>query len=109
MPMQTVGKFSLTNQGGFVVKIEFQYLDHNGNRQVVGESGAIDLGNTKTVDPGDYGVPDGSITWLYVDVIWGENNLAQQAFLYARGNAQTASFVISGNALDNHLGLRSVN
>ncbi len=106
--MQTVGKFSLKNQGGFVVKLQFVYYDENGNKQHVDGTSGFDLGQTRTADPGDYGVPDGAPVALYAFVVWGSDNEAKQLFTYQKGSPVTANYTISGTTLDNELGLNSV-
>jgi hypothetical protein len=109
MALTKIGKMSLKNQGGFVCRIKFTWLDDNGEKQVTGDcSGDITLGFTKTADPGDCGVPDGSVVSLYAFVVWGRDNEARQFFLYEQGNPKTANYNISGTTLDNQLGLVSV-
>ena len=55
MPLQKIGKMSLKNSGGFVARMQFSYLDNDGNKQLTGQTEDITLGFTKTVDPGDLG------------------------------------------------------
>lgn len=106
MAMQPIGKMSLKNQGGFVVRIMFTWLDDNGEKHLSsGHSSDITLGFTQTVDPGDLGVPDGAIVSMYAFVVWGKDNEAKRAFIYQKGNSQTAHYSISGTTLDNELGL----
>ena len=50
MAMQRIGKMSLKNSGGFVARVQFSYLDDNGEKQLTGQSGDITLGFTKTFD-----------------------------------------------------------
>src|SRR5262245_47294836 len=87
MPMQKIGHMSLRNDGGFVARIQFAYLDDDGNSQLTKQSDDITLGVTKTVDPGDFGVPDGTICYMYAFVVWGTDNQAKQAYYYSKGNA----------------------
>lgn len=108
MAMQTIGKMQLKNTGGFVARIQFSYLDDNGQKQLTGQSGDITLGLSKTEDPGSMGVPDGSIVWMHVFVVWGTDNEARQGFIYQSGNSQTAYYNISGTTLNNDLGLVNV-
>ncbi|HEY0736420.1 MAG TPA: hypothetical protein VGD69_16010 [Herpetosiphonaceae bacterium] len=105
MAIQKIGKMSLKNQGGFVARIMFSYLDENGEKHLSGHSGDIPLGQTKTVDPGSLGVADGTVVWMYAFVVWGRDNEAKRAFLYEEGNSDTAHYSISGTTLDNELGL----
>jgi hypothetical protein len=109
MPMQKVGSVSLKNSGGFVARIQFSYLDEDGNKQLTGQSGDVLLGQTLNVDPGDLGVPDGSWIYLHAFVVWGTDNEAKRAFVYEKGKNTTARYNISGTTLANDLGLIDVN
>jgi hypothetical protein len=108
MALQKIGKMSLKNQGGFVTRIMFSYLDDNGEKKLSGHTGDITLGFTQTADPGDLGVPDQSVVSMYAFVVWGKDNEANRAFLYEKGNPATANYNISGTTLDNELGLVSI-
>lgn len=108
MAMQKIGKMSLKNTGGFVACIQFSYLDDNGQKQLSSQSGDITLGFSKTEDPGSYGVPDGSVVWMHVFVVWGTDNESRQGFIYDSGSSATAQFNISGTTLNNDLGLVGV-
>ena len=44
MPLQKIGKMTLKNSGGFVARIQFSYLDDNGEKKLTGQSGDITLG-----------------------------------------------------------------
>ena len=105
MALQKIGKMTLKNQGGFVVKMMFVYRDEEGEKQLSRQTGNITLGFTKTADPGDLGVPDGSEVSLYASVVLGKDNEARKAFQYEKGNPNTAHFVITGTTLSNDLGL----
>lgn len=102
--MQNIGKMSLKNNGGFAVKLQFVYIDSNGDKQHVDGTGSFPLGQTETADPGDYGVPDGSPVALYAFVVWGRDNTASQLFFYQKGAPMCAAYTISGTTLDNELG-----
>jgi hypothetical protein len=106
--MQEIGKFSLKNQGGFVTKLQFAYLDDGGAMQHLNGTGNITLGCSETADPGDHGCPDGSPVALYAFVVWGSDNQAKQFFTYKKGNSKTAYYTISGTTLDYELGLNEV-
>lgn len=108
MALQEIGKMSLKNQGGFVVKVAFVWWDQNGNKHTSHDTGGFPLGKTETVDPGHLGVPDGSTVSMYAVVVAGKNNEAQQQFTYQSGNASVANYTISGTTLDNKLGLNSI-
>lgn len=108
MPLQKIGKMSLKNSGGFVARVQFSYLDDNGEKKLTGQTGDIPLGQTKTVDPADLGVPDGSMVYMHVFVVWGTDNEARRAFQYEKGNVATAHYNISGTTLNNDLGLTDI-
>ena len=108
MPVQKIGKMSLKNSGGFVARIQFSYLDENGEKKLTTQSGDVLLGQTSTQDPGDFKVPDGAMVYLYVFVVWGTDNEARRAFIYEKGNTSVASYNISGTTLNNDLGLTDV-
>jgi hypothetical protein len=108
--MQSIGKFNLKNQGGFVVKMGFQYHNQNSSNwtRTDKETGKILLGQSKTADPGDYGVADGDTVRIYADVQAGKDKHGNQDFTYQKGNALTAYYSISGTTLDDRLGLDEV-
>jgi hypothetical protein len=108
MPLQKVGKMSLKNSGGFVTRIQYSYLDDDGEKKLSRQTGDITLGRTETVDPGDLGVPDGSMVYMHAFVVWGTDNEAKRAFQYEKGNTVVAHYNISGTTLSNDLGLVEV-
>ncbi len=112
MAMQKIGKMQLKNTGGFVARIAFAYLDVNGNQvwTEVAEKSEFDilLGRSSTVDPGDRGVPDGSLIYLHAFVLHGKGVLASRSFLYEKGNTAVANYVVSGTTLDVDLGLSGI-
>jgi hypothetical protein len=103
--MPKIGHMSLKNDGGFVARIQFSYFDDDGCKQLTKQSDDITLGFTKTVDPGDFSVPDGSLCSMHVFVVWGTDNEANQLYTYTKGNASVANYVISGSTGSNQLGL----
>jgi hypothetical protein len=108
MPIQKIGKMSLKNSGGFVARIQYSYLDDDGNKQLTKQSDDITLGFTKTIDPSDLGVPDGSMVYMHAFVVWGTDNEAKRAFLYEKGNTSVAEYNISGTTLNNDMGLVNI-
>lgn len=108
MAMQTVGKFTLLNDGGFVVKISFDYMDDNGHTHRSSSGPDIDVTQTGKQDPSDLGVPNGSTVWLHADVVWGDDNVATQGFIYQSGNAETANYKITGTTLNNNMQLLNI-
>ena len=99
---------SLHNGGGFVVKISFDYVKENGDKNRSASGDSFPLGQTKTEDPGDLGVPDGAVVWMHADVVAGKDNVASQGFIYQQGNNQTAEYTITGTTLSNTMGLIGV-
>jgi hypothetical protein len=108
MPLQKIGKMSLKNSGGFVARIQFSYMDDNGEKKLTGQTGDVLLGQTSTVDPGSLGVPIGSMVYMHAFVVWGTDNEARRAFVYEKGNVSVANYNISGTTLNNDLGLVDV-
>ena len=108
MPIQEVGKFKLNQQGGYVCRTEFVWLDEHGQLQQSAQTGDELLGQSYTTDPGSLGVPDQSITWMKIDVVWGTDNQATQSFKYVNGSPKVAEYTCSGTTLSNHLALEGV-
>lgn len=108
MAIQKIGKFSLHNGGGFVARGQVAYIDDNGEKHLSSSTGDILLGQTKDVDPGALGVPNGSMISLYVFVVWGTDNEARQSFIFEQGSKVKANYTITGTTLSNTLGLINV-
>ncbi|MGV3598868.1 MAG: hypothetical protein ACO1PI_13455 [Bacteroidota bacterium] len=108
MALQSVGQFTLHQQGGYVCRTEFVYMDENGQLQQSGQTDNELLGQTYTTDPGSLGVPDGSILWMKIWVMLGTDNQASQAFIYQKGASATAVYTCSGTTLNNNLALNGV-
>ena len=107
MAMTQIGTFSLYNDGGLIVRGQVSWIDENGKHQLTSATGDVTIRATSAVDPGELGVPDGSIVSLYVFVIWGHDNEARQSFLYQKGNSAVAKYAITGTTLSNTLSLIS--
>ncbi|EFT4511172.1 hypothetical protein H2549_004837 [Salmonella enterica subsp. enterica serovar Stanley] len=105
MGMLKIGKMSLKNSGGFVARIQYSYLDDDGEKHLTRQSGDITLGREKTVSPDELGVPDGAMVYMHVFVVWGTDNEAKRAFIFEKGNTSLAHYNISGTTLNNDLGL----
>ncbi len=108
MALQTIGKMTLKNGGGFVVQLGFTYRDENGEKQFSRRTGDITLGFAGTADPGNFDVPDDTDVSLYAMVVAGNNNEATRAFHYKRGDSNVAHYVITGTTINNDLGLTGV-
>jgi hypothetical protein len=100
---------SLKNNGAFVVKLEFEYYHETSSKWIrVAGTGDITLGFTKRANPGEHGVPDGSMVRLHANVIWGTDQVSNEMFLYEKGNTSMATYAISGTTLNNHLEYRGI-
>lgn len=109
MAMQSIGKFTLHNGGGFVARGKVAWLDDNGQKQLSDSVGDLTLGRTYDVDPAQFSnIADGSIIDLYVFVVWGDDNEARQSFIYKKGSSVAANYTITGTTFSNTLGLINV-
>ncbi|WP_167405351.1 MULTISPECIES: hypothetical protein [Photorhabdus] len=52
MALQEVGKMSLKNSGGFIARIQFSYMDGNGEKHLSNKGNDINLGATKLLTQG---------------------------------------------------------
>jgi len=95
-----IGYMSLQNNGGFVVKLEFEYFNKSSNRWIrTGGTGDITVEYSKTESPGDYGVPpDGSLVKLHANVAVAPDRTSREIFVYKAGNGYSAIYYISGIA-----------
>lgn len=104
MAESTVGQFRLANDGAFVVKMRFDYIDSGGNRHETPDcTGGIVVKKSDTVNPGNCGVPNGAQVSLHADVVWGKDNEATQVFTYQQGSPAVAVYTISGVTQNNTL------
>lgn len=102
--IKSIGKFQLRNNGGFVARIQFEYYNELTNQWIhVNGTDDITLGFTETAEPGNYGVPEGSLVKLHVKVVWGSDNEAKEMFIYEKNNDLTACYAVSGTTLNNNL------
>lgn len=109
MAIQKVSKFKLNQQGGYVCRTEFVYMDSNGQTTQSKQTDNELLGQSYTTSPGSLGVPDGSTVWMKIWVMAGNDNQASQAFIYDSSSSLTAEYTCSGTTLANHLALDEVN
>jgi hypothetical protein len=101
---QEIGKFKLTNFGGFACRLGCQWKDSSGQTQRDFDNDfGFDVGQSRTVDPGDFGCPEGSLVWIFVYVIWGNDKVGKQPYIYKKGSSATACYVISGTTLNDPL------
>lgn len=99
MAMTQVGKFTLNQQGGYVCRTMFNYLDDNGNMHQSAQTSNELIDQSYITDPGDLGVPDGSIVTFYLWVMAGNDEAATQSFIYTRGSKNNATYMCNGTTL----------
>jgi hypothetical protein len=85
-------------------------MNDDGEKVLTSDCGGdITLGFSKTADPGDCGVPDGSTVLLHPNIVAAITDVeAKRAFEYEKGNPKTANYVISGIINFNDLALIDV-
>ena len=100
---------SLINNSATITRLEFEYFNKNtdkwvrtsGNNNLTCD---IVIGTSIRISPGDYGVPNGSLVRIYVNVVGGfDNNVSLEMFTYIKGNGHTAIYTISGILTDTGL------
>lgn len=106
--MEDIGLLSLLNDGGFVVALEFDWWTPAIPKTRVKATDYFAIGQTRTVNPGDFGAPDSCTVALYAAVALGEDNASADEYRYHNNLNVTAGYVISGTTLDNHLALLHV-
>jgi hypothetical protein len=108
MSLQKIGKMRLRSLNVAVARIQFSYLDNDGETKVSRQGKDITLGFSATEDPGDLGVPDGSTVHLNVWAPFDVDHEAKEAFEYEKGNSTIASYDVSGTALSKDIRLVDV-
>ncbi len=108
--MQSIGKFSLENQGAFEVKLQCVYWDENGYRILCAGTDSYPVGQSQSLAPCNANppVPDGSNVALYVDVVAGNDQIGSPMFIYQQNSAIEASYLIKGTTLNNDLELTNI-
>ncbi len=95
--MGIIGTFTLTNKGGFFCNGGASISIGNGKWKDYGYTDSLSDGDTQTYDLSQYGVPDGSVVYLYVNVKAGYNKRAsKECFTFQIGNVMTAEYKIYG-------------
>jgi hypothetical protein len=100
----SIGKVSLNNLGGFVVSMLITYRDDDGDLITSKPTEKFAIFGSKTIDPGDLGVPNGSYITLRVIVEGGNDKTANKELLYEKDNPAIATYTIAGTTMDNTLG-----
>lgn len=101
--MDCIRAFTLLNLSSFYVRLSFVYLDSYGNMYQGSSSENIAIGRSATLNPGDYGVPEGATVSLYVTGSFSTDEVAPQQFVYRRSCQNVASYTIRGRAYDSEL------
>lgn len=97
------GLVTLRNEGAFVCKVCFCWFDSVGKLQETGNSRALPDQQTDLVDPGELGVPDGSVCFLKVIVVAGHDRSSPTMFVYRKGGLEGYGYTINGTTLDGKL------
>ncbi len=108
--MQSIGKFSLENQGAFLVQLQCAYWNENGDRIFCAGTDSYPVGQSQSLAPCNANppVPDGSHVALYAVVVAGNSQIGSPMFIYQQNSAIEASYVITGTTLNNDLKLTNV-
>jgi hypothetical protein len=99
MSIKQVGKFTLNQQGGYVARTMFIYVDENGQEVHSQQTGNELVDQSYTTDPGTLGVPDGSLVSFYLWVMAGNDERSTQIFQYTKGSPNTAVYMCNGTTL----------
>lgn len=104
MALQTVSKFELYNDGGFVCDIHAVYVDGDGIQHEACNHDNFPIAQTRTMDLGKKceRIGAGSMTQLKVWVALGKDNTYSQMFQYDP-SGPTRRFKISGATLNNSI------
>lgn len=88
---------SLHNAGLYVVSMSFVYLTRDGRQKDSSSTSTFMYGETKTADPGNYGVPDGAELWIKASADGGETVRGHEHFIYSPRTAHgTARYHCAG-------------
>lgn len=98
----SAGKATLHQKAWVVAKLQFVYYDGGRAIHVDGSPG-VTLGDSVTLDPGQFGVPEGAQFSVYVFVVWGNDQQGHEIFTYTPGSPQDASYTLTGTTLNNKL------
>ena len=96
MSLQTISTFSLMNEGGFIAKMRFNYIDNEGLTKTTLQTGDINPGRSMAAKLADFGVPDGAVVYLQVDVVWGRSHKANEAYVHDEESDGIARYAIAG-------------
>ncbi|SCL68637.1 hypothetical protein GA0070606_4834 [Micromonospora citrea] len=100
--MENVGKIRLHQNAWVVAKLQFTYLDGGKMIHTDGSPG-VALGNSVTLDPSEFGVPEGASVSAYIFVVWGNDNHGKEIFTMVHGSPNIADYTLEGTTLGNTL------
>lgn len=110
--MSSIGHFSLDNGSGmYVCALDIVWWDSTGAKHSVTDAAKdIALGQCKSADPGQHGVPDGSKVALRLNVKSAQQKdiTASETFTYQSGNVTYANYTASGTTFSPGLDLINV-
>ena len=103
-PVGTVGTLEMANFGAFVAFMGCAYkATENEPWKKTRESDGIDTQKSKTIDPGQYGVPNGATVSLYAQASAGQTHQAVEEFIYEEGSPNQATYTFTGTTQNLHL------
>lgn len=96
--LKKIGQVRLENAGNFSARVQFKSSADSVNWKVTEHSDDILAPDTKTINLEDarYNVQDGDHVRMDVVVLWGEETIASEEFIYERRNSNTATYRIRG-------------
>ena len=108
--MSVVGHLSLHNSGGYVARLGVKWINADGSYGSVTGEYDTDVGQTGTIDPGDYQCPAGAPVWAMVYVVWGDDQegSAQDGLIYEPGDEHTGKYSMGGTTLNDPMSFDGV-
>jgi hypothetical protein len=109
--MAVIGTLKLHNTGAFVARLGAEWKDQSGK-----EGGFYDPeedireGHYGSLDPGNYGCPEGAAVWAYGEVVWGKSRHGSEedGLIYNKGDQQVGEYHIHGSTQDSHMSFEGV-
>jgi hypothetical protein len=97
-----IGQLQLHNSGGYVARLGAKWIQPDGSYGSGGFDDDTDVGETGTIDPGDYGCPPGAPVWAAVYVVWGDDKQgsAQDGLIFEPGDEHVGKYSMKGTTLD---------
>jgi hypothetical protein len=98
--MSEVNKFLLKNKGGYVIKAGISYFGQDGiwhTPNIKNKYHSIGISQIINID--EYMIPEGTEVKLYVDILWGKKQNADEKFIYNKKCETFAYYEIKGTVL----------